>query len=106
MSISPSIFKAYDIRGIVEKDLTPEAVKLIGMAIGSESIAQGERGVVVGRDGRLSGPDLMESLKSGLKESGCHVVDIGMVPTPLVYFSTYLSSTISFLPVICCYCYY
>jgi len=89
MDISSSIFKAYDIRGIVEKELTPEVVKLIGMAIGSESIAQGERGIVVGRDGRLMGPMLSESLISGLIESGCHVVDIGMVPTPLVYFATY-----------------
>ena len=89
MDISSSIFKAYDIRGIVEKELTPEVVKLIGLAIGSESIAQGERGIVVGRDGRLTGPMLSESLISGLIESGCHVVDIGMVPTPLVYFATY-----------------
>ena len=89
MDITSSIFKAYDIRGIVEKELTPEVVKLIGMAIGSESIAQGERGIVVGRDGRLTGPILSESLISGLIESGCHVVDIGMVPTPLVYFATY-----------------
>ena len=89
MNISSSIFKAYDIRGIVEKELTPEVVKLIGLAIGTESIAQGERGVVVGRDGRLTGPILSESLISGLVESGCHVVDIGMVPTPLVYYATY-----------------
>jgi len=89
MDITSSIFKAYDIRGIVEKELTPEVVKLIGMAIGSESIAQGERGIVVGRDGRLTGPMLSESLISGLIESGCHVVDIGMVPSPLVYFATY-----------------
>ena len=89
MDISSSIFKAYDIRGIVEKELTPEVVKLIGLAIGSESIAHGERGIVVGRDGRLTGPMLSESLISGLIESGCHVVDIGMVPTPLVYFATY-----------------
>ena len=89
MDITSSIFKAYDIRGIVEKELTPEVVKLIGMAIGSESIAQGERGIVVGRDGRLTGPMLSESQISGLFESGCHVVDIGMVPTPLVYFATY-----------------
>jgi len=89
MDISSSIFKAYDIRGIVEKELTPEVVKLIGLAIGSESIAHGERGIVVGRDGRLTGPMLSESLISGLIESGCHIVDIGMVPTPLVYFATY-----------------
>lgn len=93
MDITSSIFKAYDIRGIVEKELTPEVVKLIGMAIGSESISQGERGIVVGRDGRLTGPMLSESLISGLIESGCHVVDIGMVPTPLVYFSTYTKGT-------------
>ena len=93
MDITSSIFKAYDIRGIVEKELTPEVVKLIGLAIGSESIAQGERGIVVGRDGRLTGPMLSESLISGLIESGCHVVDIGMVPTPLVYFSTYTKGT-------------
>lgn len=93
MDITSSIFKAYDIRGIVEKELTPEVVKLIGLAIGSESISQGERGIVVGRDGRLTGPMLSESLISGLIESGCHVVDIGMVPTPLVYFSTYTKGT-------------
>ncbi|SFV85378.1 Phosphoglucosamine mutase [hydrothermal vent metagenome] len=95
MSISQSIFKAYDIRGIVADELTPKVVKLIGLAIGSESIAHGERGVVVGRDGRLSGLGMMDSLKEGLKSSGCHVVDIGMVPTPLVYYSTYTKAASS-----------
>ncbi|RUA04127.1 MAG: phosphomannomutase/phosphoglucomutase [Gammaproteobacteria bacterium] len=95
MLISQSIFKAYDIRGIVKEDLTPKVVKLIGLAIGSESIACGERGVVVGRDGRLSGLGLMDALKDGLKSSGCHVVDIGMVPTPLVYYSTYTKAASS-----------
>ena len=71
MKIPSSIFKAYDIRGIVETELTPEIVKLIGRAVGSESIKKGERGVVVGRDGRLSGPELSEALISGLIESGC-----------------------------------
>ena len=89
MNIPSSIFKAYDIRGIVETELTPEIVKLIGKAVGSESIEKGERGVVVGRDGRLSGPELSEALISGLIESGCHVVNIGMVPSPVVYFATY-----------------
>ena len=89
MNILSSIFKAYDIRGIVETELTPEIVKLIGKAVGSESIAKGERGVVVGRDGRLSSTELSESLISGLIESGCHVVNIGMVPSPLVYFATH-----------------
>ncbi|CAC9444041.1 Phosphoglucomutase (EC 5.4.2.2) @ Phosphomannomutase (EC 5.4.2.8) [uncultured Gammaproteobacteria bacterium] len=95
MPLSKSIFKAYDIRGIVKDELTPEIVELIGQAIGSESIAKGERGVVVGRDGRLSGIELMQALKSGLKKSGCHVVDIGMVPTPLVYYATYTKAATS-----------
>ncbi|AYQ56614.1 Phosphomannomutase [Bathymodiolus thermophilus thioautotrophic gill symbiont] len=95
MFISKSIFQAYDIRGIVEQELTPEVVKLIGLAIGSESIAKGERGVVVGRDGRLSGIELMDALKAGLKQSGCHVVDIGMVPTPLVYYAAHTTAATS-----------
>jgi len=95
MSISQSIFKAYDIRGIVDKELNPETVKLIGLAIGSESISKGERGIVVGRDGRLSGIELMSALVDGLKQSGCHVVDIGMVPTPLVYYSAYTKASTS-----------
>ena len=85
----------YDIRGIVEDELAPSVVKAIGRAIGSESVAKGERGVVVGRDGRLSGMMLMDSLKAGLIESGCHVIDVGMVPTPLVYFSTYTKGVTS-----------
>ena len=95
MNIPSSIFKAYDIRGIVETELTSDIVKLIGKAIGSESIAKGERGVVVGRDGRLSGPELSEALISGLIESGCHVVNIGMVPSPVVYFATYTKAASS-----------
>ena len=65
MNIPTSIFKAYDIRGIVETELTPEIVKLIGKAVGSESIEKGERGIVVGRDGRLTGPELSDALISG-----------------------------------------
>ncbi|MCS5591620.1 MAG: phosphomannomutase/phosphoglucomutase [Gammaproteobacteria bacterium] len=95
MVISNSIFKAYDIRGIVENELTPDVVRAIGRAIGSESIDKGERGVAVGRDGRLSGMMLVDSLKAGLIESGCHVIDVGMVPTPLVYFSTYTKGATS-----------
>ncbi len=95
MSISQSIFKAYDIRGIVDKELNLETVKLIGLAIGSESISKGERGIVVGRDGRLSGVELMSALVDGLKQSGCHVVDIGMVPTPLLYYSAYTKASTS-----------
>ena len=95
MNIPSSIFKAYDIRGIVETELTPEIVKLIGRAVGTETIEKGERGVVVGRDGRLSGPELSEALISGLIESGCHVVNIGMVPSPVVYFATHTKAATS-----------
>ena len=88
-AVSKSIFKAYDIRGIVNEDLTIETVVLIGKAIGSESIDRGERGIVVGRDGRISGPDLMNALVEGIKSTGCHVVKIGMIPTPVLYYATY-----------------
>ena len=70
MTISQSIFKAYDIRGIVNQDLSTDTVKLIGLAIGSESIAKGERGIVLGRDGRLSGIELMHALQAGLNRVG------------------------------------
>lgn len=89
MNIDKSIFKAYDIRGIIDAQITPEIVTQIGLAIGSESIENGERNIVVGRDGRLSGPVLLQHLKKGLKQSGCHIVDIGIVPTPLVYYSIF-----------------
>nr|WP_286948884.1 phosphomannomutase/phosphoglucomutase [Pseudomonas sp. UBA6718] len=83
-----SIFRAYDIRGVVGDTLTPEAAYWIGRAIGSESLAQGEPNVAVGRDGRLSGPQLVQQLIQGLLDCGCQVTDIGMVPTPVLYFAT------------------
>ena len=86
--ISPDIFKAYDIRGIVDETLTPDTVRLIGLAIGSEVRAQGLSDILIARDGRLSGPVLSEALKQGLLETGCHVWDLGRVPTPLLYFAT------------------
>jgi phosphomannomutase / phosphoglucomutase len=89
LSLSPEIFKAYDIRGIVGKTLTPEVVERIGHAIGSECRARNQSRVVVGRDGRLSGPDLIAALARGLNQAGCDVIDIGMVPTPVVYFATH-----------------
>lgn len=88
-TIDPSIFRAYDIRGIVGQDISRETAYWIGRAVGSESQAQGEQRVVTGRDGRLSGPELHEGLIQGLLESGCDVLDLGMVPTPLVYFGTH-----------------
>ena len=83
------IFKAYDIRGVVGKTLTPEITEQIGHAIGSEGIARGTKRIAIGRDGRLSGPALSEALARGLTRAGCDVVDIGMVPTPVLYFATH-----------------
>lgn len=86
--VPAGIFRAYDIRGIVGQTLTTDTAYWIGRAVGSESIAKGEPNVVVGRDGRLSGPDMVQSLTQGLLDSGCHVTDLGMVPTPVLYFAT------------------
>lgn len=83
-----SIFKAYDIRGIVEKELTPQTIELIGKALGTYSISKNEKEFVVGRDGRLSGPWIRDSLIKGITSTGCFVVDIGMIPTPLTYFAS------------------
>ncbi len=85
----PEIFKAYDIRGIVGQSLTPGIVEQIGRAIGTEALAAGDNAVVVGRDGRLSGPAIASALMDGICATGCHAVDIGMVPTPLTYFATH-----------------
>ena len=82
-----SIFRAYDIRGVVGDSLTTETAYWIGRAVGSESLAQGEPNVSVGRDGRLSGPELVQHLIQGLVDSGCSVSDVGMVPTPVLYYA-------------------
>ena len=83
------IFRAYDIRGITDTVLNADSVRQIGQAFGSECQARGQRQVIVARDGRLSGPELLAALSEGLRASGCDVIDIGMVPTPLLYFATY-----------------
>ncbi len=87
LNIPAEIFKAYDIRGIVDETLTPALVELIGRALGSEAEARGQKVVVVGRDGRLSGPAIAGALIKGLRASGRDVIDVGMVPTPVVYFA-------------------
>jgi phosphomannomutase / phosphoglucomutase len=91
--VERSIFRAYDIRGVVGKTLTKGVARLIGRAIGSEAQDRGLREIVVARDGRLSGPDLAASLIEGLRLSGCDVIDIGAAPTPLLYFATYHLNT-------------
>ena len=89
-----SIFRAYDIRGVVGDTLTEKIVYNIGRALGSEALARGDNTVVVGRDGRLSSPALSEALIKGLNESGRDVIDIGMVPTPVLYFgANYFDTT-------------
>ena len=83
------IFKAYDIRGIVGKTLSTDIAEWIGRAIGSEALHRGSQSIVVGRDGRLSGPDLVTALCKGLTSTGIDVIDIGRVPTPVVYFAAH-----------------
>ncbi len=92
-NIDASLFKAYDVRGIVDRTLTTEAVRLIGAALGGEASAMGVREIAVGRDGRLSGPKLRDALIEGIRSTGTGVVDVGMVATPLLYFSTHLLGT-------------
>ena len=87
MQPAASIFKAYDIRGVVPATVTEEVAEGIGKAFGSIALAQGERVVAVGRDGRLSGPALASALTRGLTAVGIEVIDVGMVTTPMLYFA-------------------
>ncbi len=86
MQIDPTIFKAYDIRGIVGKNVDEAFAEHLGRAFGTVALTQGEKAVAVGRDGRLSGPGLAAALVRGLKSTGLDVVDIGMVTTPMLYY--------------------
>ena len=92
-NLPKEIFKAYDIRGIVGKTLTPEIVEAIGHAIGSEAVARQQHTIAIGRDGRLSGPELIAALARGIQKSGINVIDVGCVPTPMVYFAAYQLQT-------------
>lgn len=91
--LSPSIFRAYDIRGIVNETLTEPGVHLLGQALGSLALEQGEKTIAVGRDGRWSSPALATALCKGILATGCHVIDLGMVPTPLLYYATHVFNT-------------
>jgi phosphomannomutase/phosphoglucomutase len=88
-AVDPSIFRAYDIRGIVDESLTEDTVRLIGQAIGSECLDRGGQEIVVARDGRISGPRLQQALIEGINAAGCDVIDIGAVPTGVLYFATH-----------------
>lgn len=85
--VNASIFRRYDIRGIVGQDLNESVLQQIGRALGAQLSAQGEQNIVLGRDGRFSGPVLMEALTQGLLSSGINVIDLGVVTTPMVYFA-------------------
>ncbi len=89
VSVNRSIFRAYDIRGVLGETLNDDVARQIGRAIGSEAQDRGLREIVVGRDGRLSGPDLSAALIEGLRAAGCDVIDIGLAPTPLTYYGAF-----------------
>jgi phosphomannomutase/phosphoglucomutase len=93
VSVDPSIFRAYDVRGVVGKSLTAEVAKLLGQSIGTVMREKGLQEIVVGRDGRLSGPELARALADGLRLAGIDVIDIGAVPTPVVYYAAYRYET-------------
>jgi len=85
--IDATIFRAYDVRGTVPDQLNPTVVEQLGRAIGTLALAKGDQVVVTARDGRLSGPELQDALNRGLTATGIHVIDVGMVPTPVLYFA-------------------
>ncbi|MBM3296836.1 MAG: phosphomannomutase/phosphoglucomutase, partial [Candidatus Aminicenantes bacterium] len=89
MNVNPAIFREYDIRGIVDRDLTPEVVEALGRGLGTYFRRRGAREAAVGRDVRLSSPAFFEALARGLEATGCDVVDLGVVPTPLLYFAIF-----------------
>jgi phosphomannomutase/phosphoglucomutase len=87
MTLPPEIFKAYDIRGVVGKTLTTEIVRAIGQTLGTLALEAGRDALVVGRDGRLSGPELAAAVADGIRAAGANVIDVGMVTTPMSYFA-------------------
>jgi phosphomannomutase/phosphoglucomutase len=89
LSVPAEIFRTYDIRGVVGRTLTPAIVRDIGRALGSLGRERGAPIFAVGRDGRLSGPELTLALAEGLSSAGAQVIDIGMAPTPVIYFAAH-----------------
>jgi len=92
-NIDQAMFRAYDIRGIVDENLTENSIYAIGRALGSLVLQQGERSILLGRDGRLSGSLLSASLAKGILSTGCDVIDCGMLPTPVLYYATHVINT-------------
>ena len=95
MEINQNIFRANDIRGIAYEDLTPEVVQSLGRALGSEAIDRNIQELIIGRDARLSSPEIYDWLSSGIISTGCNVIDIGIVTSPMFYHSTYELNTSS-----------
>ncbi len=89
MQLNQNIFRANDIRGIAYEDLTKEVVQSLGKALGSEAIDRNVQEFIVGRDARLSSPQIFDWLSSGIISTGCNVIDIGIVTSPMFYHSTY-----------------
>jgi phosphomannomutase/phosphoglucomutase len=87
--LSPTIFREYDIRGLVDRDLTEEAVERVGLALGTRIREAGGRKAAVGRDTRLSGPKFAAAMIGALRRTGVDVLDLGVVPTPLTYFAAH-----------------
>ena len=84
--VAAGIFRAYDVRGVVGDDLTADVARLLGKAFGTTVLRRGGSRALIGRDGRLSGPELSSALSDGIRATGCDVVDVGMGPTPTFYF--------------------
>lgn len=93
INVDPGIFRAYDVRGVVGSSLTKEVARALGQSIGTLMNEKGLREIVVGRDGRLSGPELAGALADGLRAAGIDVIDIGAVPTPVAYYAAYRYNT-------------
>jgi phosphomannomutase/phosphoglucomutase len=93
VTVDPAIFRAYDVRGVVGKSLNKDVARLLGQAIGTVMREKGLPEIVVGRDGRLSGPELAGALSDGLRLAGIDVIDLGAVPTPVVYYAAYRYNT-------------
>jgi phosphomannomutase/phosphoglucomutase len=85
--INPHIFREYDVRGVVGKDLTPDSVRILGKGFGTYAIRKGVRTAMLGRDCRLSSPEFRDAMAEGLSSTGLSVVDVGVCPSPLLYFS-------------------
>ena len=93
MNLNENIFRAYDIRGLAYEELSTEVVTLIGKSLGTKSLQSGLSSIVLGRDGRNSSPDMYQWLSDGIKSTGCEVINIGTVSTPMLYFATHTLSS-------------